>query len=358
MKLLDYYIVRRFLGNLISALLAFVLIFIIVDLVEHVDLYIDRQTPLAAIVMLYIYFLPFIIVMSMPVGVLLASLFCTGQMAKHNELMAIKSTGTSIYRILTPMLIIGLIVSALTLFLDEFLAPPANRAKREIELTHIEHKPARLQRTKTNITYGDKDNRRILIRVYDAQKKLARNVSVQEYSGADIHKRIDGPTMTYRENRWLLQSGIERIFTESGERATEFAEPLELDFDITPDDLAQVQLEPEEMSSSELREFIEEVKRGGGNPDRWRTDLHLKFAFPFANFIIVLIGASLAANKRRSGAAVGFGISLLVCFLYFGLIKMGQSLGYTGTLPPEFAPWLGNIVFLAVGLTMLYHTRT
>jgi lipopolysaccharide export system permease protein len=112
------------------------------------------------------------------------------------------------------------------------------------------------------------------------------------------------------------------------------------------------------MSSTELREFIEEVKRGGGNPDRWTTDLYLKFAFPFANFIIVLIGASLAANKRRSGAAVGFGISVLVCFLYFGLIKMGQSLGYTGTVPPVVAAWFGNFVFFVVGLTMLLRTRT
>ena len=113
MKLLDYYIVRRFLTNLIFALSAFVVIFVIVDLVEHIDLYIDRNVPTVAIVLLYVYFLPFIVVMSMPVGVLLASLFCTGQMAKYNELVAMKATGISIYRILLPMLIIGLLISEL-----------------------------------------------------------------------------------------------------------------------------------------------------------------------------------------------------------------------------------------------------
>ena len=358
MKIIDRYVTRRFLNNLVFALLAFVAIFVIVDLVEHMDLYIDRDVPTTAVVLLYLYYLPYILVMSMPVGVLLASLFSTGQMAKHNELVAIKSTGTSIYRILFPMLIIGLIVSAMTLFLGELVAPAANRAKKNIELTHIDPHRVQLRRTKTNITYRDKGNRRILIRVYDSQTQIARNVSIQEYVDSKIVRRIDGAEMQWVDDHWELANGMIRVFDQSGEYASEFERMSNLDFEFTPDDVAKVQLEPEEMSSSELREFIEEVKRGGGNPDRWMTDLYLKYAFPFTNFIIVLIGAPLAANKRRSGAAVGFGISLLVCFLYFGLIKIGQSLGNTGTLPPVIAPWIGNIVFLMVGLVTLSRTRT
>ena len=83
----------------------------------------------------------------------------------------------------------------------------------------------------------------------------------------------------------------------------------------------------------------------GGDPDRWLVDLYLKIAFPFANFIIVLFGASLSSRKTRSGPAISFGISLLICFLYFGIIKTGQALGHNGTLSPMLAAWIGNIIF-------------
>jgi len=105
------------------------------------------------------------------------------------------------------------------------------------------------------------------------------------------------------------------------------------------------------MSYWELKNFIDEVKRTGGNPDRWRVDLYLKFAFPFANFIIILFGAPLASRKTRSGTAISFGVSLFICFLYFGFIKVGQSLGHNGTLPPFIAAWLGNLFF---GLGAIY----
>jgi lipopolysaccharide export system permease protein len=187
---------------------------------------------------------------------------------------------------------------------------------------------------------------------------VARNVSIQEFQGSFVLHRIDVPRMEWVSDHWELVNGISRKFSATGERATTFKRQSRRDLLFKPDDLAKTQLEPEEMSSMELRAFIEEVRRGGGNTDRWETDLYLKFAFPFSNLIIVLIGASLAANKQRSGAAMGFGISLLVCFLYFGLIKTGQSMGYTGALPPKLAPWIGNIVFFIIGNIMLLRTRT
>ncbi len=358
MRILDRYIARRFVSNLIFALVAFALIFIIVDMVEQLDAFLDRHVPWIVVAKYYLLYLPFIVVMSLPVAVLLASLFCVGTLAKHNELVAMKATGTSLYRILVPILVLGVVISLLDLFVGEVVAPVANRRKREIRLEHMEKHDFNVRRRMTNLIVRDRADRRVLIRYYDSKQRIAYRVTIQEYQGSRLSRRLDAPLMRWRDDCWRMENGYERAFSEAGERALPFAALDVADLKVTPVELARIQLEPEEMSYTELRQFIEEVRRNGGKPHRWLVDLHLKLSFPFSNLIILLIGAALASSKRRSGVAVGFGFSLVICFMYFGLMKTGQSLGHTGTLPPAIAAWLGNVVFLAVGIVLVARTRT
>ena len=358
MKLLDLYISKRFLGNLLFSLLAFIVIFIVVDLVENFDKFLDRAVPPNIIILNYVYFLPFIIVMVLPICVLLASLFCTGNMSKHNELVAMKATGISLYRILLPMLILGFIISLATLFIDELITPDFNRRKSDIKYNYLEKHDHKIRRRLSNLTVRDRKDRRTLIRYYDADKRIVQRVTIQVYQGTSVVKRYDAPQLAWRMNRWEMLNGSERVFNGEQEILTTFTSLPMPDLGFKEEDIARVQLEPEEMSLWNLRDFIAEVRRNGGNVNRWLVDYHLKIAFPFASLIIVLIGAPLASSKRRSGMAIGFGISLFVCFLYFGLIRTGQSLGYTGVINPVFSAWLGNIVFFIVGIVLLRRTDT
>ncbi|MBC7187243.1 MAG: LPS export ABC transporter permease LptG [Calditrichaeota bacterium] len=358
MRILDRYIARRFLSNLTFALVAFAVIFIVVDMVENLDAFLDRHVSWTIVAKYYLLYLPYIVVMSLPVAVLLASLFCMGTLAKHNELVAMKATGTSLYRILLPMIVLGVLVSVADIFVGEVVSPVANRRKREIRLDYIEKHDFNIRRRMTNLIVRDRADRRVLIRYYDSKQQTAYRVSIQEYEGSTVRRRLDAPVMRWTGSNWRMENGYERLFADGQEQAVAFASLDVPDLGVTHRELARVQLEPEEMSYGELREFIEEVRRNGGKPHRWLVDLYLKISFPFSNLIILLIGASLASSKRRSGVAVSFGFSLVICFLYFGLLKTGQSLGHAGTLPPLLAAWLGNLVFLAVGIVLVARTRT
>ncbi|MDZ7270163.1 MAG: LPS export ABC transporter permease LptG [candidate division KSB1 bacterium] len=358
MRILDRYIARRFLSNLAFALVAFALIFIIVDLVEQLDAFLDRNVPWSIVAKYYLLYLPFIVVMSLPVAVLLASLFCMGTLAKHNELVAMKANGISLYRLLLPMVVLGIVVSLADLFVGEVVAPAANRRKREIKLDYIEKHDFNVRRRMTNLIVRDRADRRLLIRYYDSKQRIAYRVTIQEYQGSTLRRRLDAPLMRWTGGCWRMENGYEREFSALGEHALAFTTRDVVDLKLMPEELARIQLEPEEMSYGELRRFIDEVRRNGGKPHRWLVDLHLKLAFPFSNLIILLIGAALASSKRRSGVTIGFGFSLVICFLYFGLMKMGQSLGHTGTLPPALAAWLGNMVFLLVSIVLVARTRT
>jgi lipopolysaccharide export system permease protein len=129
------------------------------------------------------------------------------------------------------------------------------------------------------------------------------------------------------------------------------------DLRFKPENLLELQKKPEEMSYIELDKFVDEMHAIGAEARKWVVELYFKISYPFANFIIVLFGAPLAARKRRSGSAVGIGISLLVCFIYFLFIRTGQVMGHQGSLTPLVGAWFGNIIFAAAGLFTLFKAR-
>ncbi len=346
MRILDKYISQNFLGTMIFALISFAAIYVVIDLVGFLDKFIDQNVSFLIVGQYYLYYLPYILILTLPVATLLASLFSVGQLARYSELIAMQASGLSLYRILYPLVVLGIFISLIATYVGERFVPYANQKKKEVYETHVNKTKRRHIKGRTkDINLQIDENRWLLIGVFDTKINTAFKVSIQDFEGNMLIRRVDAPQMEWDENRWILKDGYIRHFKNNVERAQEF-KFYELKNDrFNPMDIAKIQKKHEEMSYWELKNFIEEVKRTGGNPDRWRVDLYLKFAFPFANFIIILFGAPLASRKTRSGTAISFGVSLFVCFLYFGFIKIGQSLGHNGTLPPLLAAWLGNIFF-------------
>ncbi len=346
MIILAKYIVRNFLGTLFFALVAFTAIFIIIDVVGFMDKFIDRNVSLFIVVKYYFFYLPYVIILTLPVATLLASLFSVGQLSRYNELIAMQASGLSLYRILSPLFVLGIVISLIAAYAGERFVPATNQKKKEIYQAHVNKvKRKNIEAQTKDISLQIDDNRWLLIGFFDTEENTAFKVSIQSYKQNQLIKRIDAPKMIWENNHWRLENGFTREFSANKETAHAFSE-LELqDLYFKPEDIARVQKNAEEMSYWELKNFISEIKRTGGSPDRWLVDLYLKIAFPFSNLVIILFGAPLASRKTRSGTAISFGISLFICFLYFGIIKVGQSLGHNGTLPPLFAAWMGNLFF-------------
>ena len=353
MRILDKYIIKKFFGTLVFSLISFAAIFIIIDLIGFLDKFIDHKVHPSIILKYYVYYLPYIIILTLPVATLLASLFSVGQLARFNELTAMRASGLSNYRILSPLFTAGIIISLTAMYAGESLVPSANQLKKDVYQTYVKKNSRKSKRKTKNIQLQIDERRWLLVGFFDVRTNTAYKVSIEKYKNNSLIQRIDATKMTWEEKKWVLDQGYERQFINNKEQARSF-EKMELkEIHFKPEDIARIQKKSEEMSYWELNNFIKEVKRTGGNPDRWLVELYLKIAFPFANLIIILFGAPLASKKTRSGTAVSFGISLFICFLYFGFIKVGQSLGHNGTLPPLLAAWLGNLFFGASAIYIL-----
>ncbi len=357
MQILDWYLLRRFGLTLLYAILVFVLIVIFVDLVGNLGKFIDRDVPRLIILKYYLVYVPYIVVLALPIAMLLASLFSIGQLAKRNELTAIKAVGISLYRILAPLLVFSLLISLFALWFGETAVPAANQHKTAIENEYLESQSKRSESSISNVFWRDKKNRRIFISRFDAINQTAEMVSIQSFNGSQIVERVDAPQMRWQDSSWVLLNGYKRRFINQTEQAEAFEKFIDEDIDLEPGKLTQSQVKPEDMSFTELRIFTGEVKRNGGNPHRWLVDLYFKISIPFANFIMVLFGAPIASNKKRGSVIFGFIISLFVSFIYYGFNKFIQTLGQTGHLQPLFAAWLANLLFFAAGFGLLIYTR-
>lgn len=351
-KILDIYLVRQFVQTIVFGLLVFTLIFVIIDMMENLDDFIDEDVPGKIVVQYYFVFIPEILRLMMPVGVLLACLFVAGKMSNHNELTALKAAGINLYRFMTPFVITSLIISVLSVYFGGYVVPAANKHKVFIERNYMNRG---VIKTGTNIFFQDSKSRIVSIGSFNVIIQQANRVSIQEFNPIDIKQmvsRLDAVKMKYdsSKNTWKMYNGAKRTFVYGAENLEEFT-LLELDYlNFTPDEVVKKQTKAEEMTLPELEQFAEEQLQSGNNPRRILIDYHSRYAFAFASFVVVLFGLPISSNKRKGGLAIQFGLNVLITFVYLVFMQISKSFGKNGLLEPILTAWFANIVFFVAAI--------
>ena len=358
MKLLDKYVLREFLGYLLLGLSGFIVIFIVVDIFEKIDVFLDHRASLGLIAQFYLYRAPEVVVQVFPVALLLATFLALGQLNKFGELTAMRASGLSLLRILLPVFGVAAAASLVALLLSELVVPRANRERDTIYEEQIQSIRREAVSERPDLTYLGSNGRIYYARLYLVREQRMHEVSLQEFAGDSLARRIDASEATWDGTQWVFTSGIERTFSGDREVARPFGRMVVRGLKERPADFAKENRTPAEMNYFELRAFVDRLRASGGAVPKYLVDLHLKLAFPLVNFIVVIIGASLATQLRLQSAAIGFGLSVAISFLYYAFMRTGQALGHTGTLPPYAAAWVGDFVFGIVALVMMYRAQT
>ena len=357
MKSFDRYLLRQFIVTTLFALVAFTVVFIVVDLMENLDEFIDQKADAGIILSYYLFFIPEIFKLMLPVGMLLSALFTTGRLSTFNELTALKSSGVSLYRFMAPLLAFSFLVSCASVYFNGWVVPYANGKKLEIMRGYF-HRNIEVI-SKSNIFIQDTPTRILSIGTFDDHLNAASHVSLQDFSAADptiVVDRYDAAEMRWdgATKSWTLYRGTERIFSEGKETLRKFDSLPMGTLNFSPEDIKKKQQVPDEMQYNDLKQFIADEQRAGHDVSRWLVDFNGKIAFPFSNFIVVLFGVPFSSIKRRSGLGVEFGIAIAICFFYMIFLKVSQAFGYNGDINPFLTAWLANIIFLAGGLYNLW----
>ena len=352
MKLLDRYLLWRYLICLALSLVGLLSVSVVVDLIERIDMFIDYDAAIVSVLAYYFYRTPYWVVLTLPIATLLATMFSLASLARRNEITAMKAAGLSLYRILAPIFAFSVLFSGLAFVVVDQVLPRATFAYNTVRNQIRSHD--RADGSRRHLLLQDVDGQILFAGSYDASGKTAHRVSWEQLSGSHVEERRVGDRMVWRSDGWMLYEAHRYLFepgapTELTRLDSMAMEPLTL----RPADLSRQQKKPEEMSYAELSDYIARARANGEDVTRHLVDLYLKISFPVTCLIIVVVGAPFAANARRAGLANSFGLGALICFTFYSLVKAGQALGWNQIVAPLTGAWMGNLIFLLIGIALL-----
>ncbi len=358
MTILDRYILRQFISTLIFSLFALCLIFLVVNLLESLDNFLDKKASVWVIAEYYLHFFPEILKLLTPVAALISSLFSIGRLSTANEITAMKSGGMSLQRLLLPVFFVSILLSCGQLYFNGWVVPVSNGKKAAIERKYLQRGSD--SKTVYNLYFRDEPLRNVIIQLYDGTKKSGTSVAVEEYSNEfipQLTKRIDAASIEWdsTHSAWKAFDVIERNYTPQGitfKRKPNGA----INIKLTHSQIVQLQRSTSEMNFDELHSYINLLAHGGKDVRTQLIDYYGQYAFPFASVIVVLFGVPFASVRKKSGMAVNIAAAMVISFCYLAFTKIGQSLGAPLDIDAALVGWMPNILFFMVAIGNIIRT--
>lgn len=355
-RTLDRYVAGLYLRVWLISVIGAPLLFIVIKLTDDLDKHLARDLTVGQVLLAYVYDFPYQMSLSFPVASLFGAVFTVALMSRHFEITAAKASGMSFYRIIAPIVVLGVLLSVAALALGE-LVPITNRLRAET----LGERVSTRRNVRTQFVFGADGGRAYTIRRLVAETGRIDDLVIdREGTGPDYPTyRISAPRAMWKEGRWHIEEGQVHYYP-ARERAVTFGFDtlIAKDFSEPPQQLLAEPKDPEEMNFRELGEFIESIQRSGGDARKLVVERQLKLAFPAACLIVVLFGSALGNATGRRGPAMGVGIALGTVLLYLISVRIAEGMGAGGVLPPALAAWLPNLLFLAVGVGLLVRTKT
>lgn len=355
MKLIDRYVLASFFRVFAWSILAFLAVFVLMDLIDHVDDFIDDEATLGAIGRYYLFRLPYLIDFVTPISMLLAAMFTVGLLSKNREYTALLAAGVSLFRLSRTLLVVGAIVAVAMLGWREFVVAEANRKHFDVKDYEIEKKQRTNLQGRSDFTHVDARGRVYVVHRFRTRPPTLDRLSIQTFSDSTLVERIDARRALWQEDEevWELRDGSIRRFGPGGEESIERFTSRRLDGPVEyPIDLSRRRVKHEEMNWRQLRDFANWVDRTGGDSTPYRAEMASQLSFPVINFLVIVLGLSIGAARRRTNLWAGFGITVALAFGYYLMTDFGVELGRGGKVPIWVSAWTGNIVYAITGLVL------
>lgn len=359
MKIIDRYMVRGFLGPFIWCVLLFNVMAIIIDIFSFIDDIVKYKIPGASIAAFYVYYTPTIFIQVTPMAVLLSTIFVLSNLNKNNEITAMKSSGISLWRILSPILIIGFIISSVIFVVNDRVIPTSSKIANYIRTEELEKekRSGNQARIVKNVAVYGTGNRILFARSYDTEKKILSDVIIHEHDTKEnLTSKITAQSGIWTGDNWKFNKVIIYKIDNAGRILSDpdFYNEKVVPLKEKPRDFATREWRSEYLSYKDLRRYINNFRGSGIRlVKNLMVDLQYKLAFPLISFVIILIGAPFAIITTRGGVLIGIGMSIVIGLLYYAFIAIFIAFGKAGILPPIASAWLGNVLFAALGVYLV-----
>lgn len=343
--ILDRYIIRKFIGTYLSALLIIIGIVIIFDISEKIDNFVQNQAPLKAIIFdYYANFVPYFINMFSPLFVFITVIFFTSKLASDSEIVAVLSGGISFNRFLYPYMISAVFITIFSLILNLYIIPPANTSRIAFEELYVKKK---FLNTNRNIHYQLSPGEYVYMESFNNLNKTAMKFTLESLDGHKITSKLSAETAVWDSTKqgWTLYDYYIRSYKGNVEQI-ESGKIKDTVINLTFSDLATRKNVVESLSFNKLNEMIKVQKLRGDKMVKYaQIEKHTRLALPFAAIILTIMGVSLSSKRKRGGIGINIGIGITLSFSYILFLRFSQMFVHSGVLPPYIALWVPNMVY-------------
>ncbi len=360
--LLDDYVLRDFflyLGMIVSAFLVLLLVFTLFELLGDI---LRNQTPVMVVAEYLLNVSPYLLYSVAPLIMLLAVLITFGLMNRSNEITAIKATGTSVYRIVTPVLAAATILAAGLFFADQFYLPHTNKRQEALH-NQIKGKPAQTYLRPDRRWIFGQHNDIYYYQFFDADRDQFANLTIFQLDPASfaITKRIHADRAHWADSmsRWIYEQGWQRslrsaaiadyrtfdvaTFPELGEGPSYFKKEVK---------------QYSEMNYEELRRYIRDLQQSGFDVVRLRVQLNRKLSYPLITLIMAVLAVPFSISAAKKGAITGVAVAVGIAVAYIVVSRLFEAMGDVSELPPALAAWSPDLIFALVGAYLILKIPT
>ena len=351
LKILDWYIIKKFIGTYFYAIALIISISIVFDVNENLAKFTQYHAPLKAVVFdYYMNFVPYFANLFSPLFVFIAVIFFTSKLAGNSEIISMLAAGVSKRRLMRPYMISAALISALTFYLGSYVIPKGKFVRQNFETLYKNNKKntaaenVQLQVGKGVIAY---------IQFYDNNRKRGYGFCLDKFENKKVVSHMTATEIQYdtiSESKYHWKATNWRIRDMRGmrEKITNGA-TIDTLVMMEPTDLVFSKGQQETFTSPQLRDYIsKQIDRGSGNVVQYEVEYHKRIASSFASFILTTIGLSLSSRKRKGGMGMYLGIGLALSFGYIMLQTVSATFAIQANTPAMLAAWIPNIIFSVV----------
>jgi len=364
---LDRYILGRFGTVLAGCAATFFTLFAVYELVNLLDDLVEHNLPFSLVLSYLKYRSPWIVSQILPMSCLVATFLAVGIMSRFNEVTALKASGTSIYRIVAPVLIVTVAICAIAYVNQDYLEPHSNQRAAQIKDVIRGRSPRSYNADERRWVFGEGG------RLYNFRTYIPSPVPVLSAPGSgefqgfsayqldqstfDIQQRIYARSASFAQGHWVLKDGWTRDFRGGQESFETFAEKS-FDFPEGPGYFIKEWKSPTQMNVAELKKFVNDLKRRGYDVQELTVDLYDKTSLPLVALTMVILGIPFCFRMGKRGSLYGIGVAVFFVAVFLVVFSTTNALGGIGLMPPFLAAWAPNVLFAAAGVYLLLKTNT
>ncbi|MDG1528456.1 MAG: LptF/LptG family permease [Polaribacter sp.] len=360
MKIIDAYILKKFLTTFFFTLLILIPIAVAIDIAEKVDKFLNSDT-LTLFEIVNDYYKNFIIYYLntfMPLAVFIAVIVFTSKLSNDTEIVAINNAKVSFTRFLYPYFVGATLITIFALVMNHFVVPSSSKVRKKFENTYI-FKPKYAENIVKNFSLQLTDSTYIFIQSFDLKRNTGYNFSTDVYKDDKIKSKLTANDFSWnpKDSTFkLFKYKIRRVFKDRD--SILLGNSIDTTFAFSPKDLVYKSSLAQQMPSNELIDFINiSKKRGVKNLNAHLVELHKRTSLPIASYFLTIIAVALAFKKRRGGTGVNLAVGFGLMFVYIFFLKVSEVLGAVAGANSMLTVWIPNMVFGALALYLYYNGR-